>query len=547
MTRAPDTVPAPVRQLVEKVAAAALLHRTGVIDLTRPDRLRRLAAANRCYGPQASLIMKAAAEHPEALAVVDERGALTYRELDEQSNALASALAASGLQPGAVVAVLARDHRGLLLAISAAGRAGLRLAMMNTGFAKPQFLEVARREGVRAVLHDSEFTDLLEELPLPRYLTWVEDGHDVPAESETIDDLIARGDRRPLPPPPHPGGFVILTSGTTGLPKGAPRTKVSPLLSATFVDRIPFPRRGSAVIAPPLFHSTGFGMWTVNTALANTAITMRRFDAEATLAAVAAHRAEMLVLVPTMLNRILDLGSDTLSRYDLRSLRAIVVAGSALAPDLATRTLDAFGQVLYNLYGSTEVAIAAVAQPAELRVASGTVGRAPITTEVVLFDDADRRIAGPHTIGRVFVRSGAPFEGYTDGRHKRVIDGFMSTGDVGHFDDDGLLYIDGRDDDMIVSGGENVYPLEVENLLAALPGVTDVAVVGVEDRDFGKRLRAIIVRGSETELDADAVKAYVKANLARYKTPRDVIFVEELPRNATGKVQRRILEELDLS
>ncbi|MGW5113475.1 AMP-binding protein [Nocardia sp. NPDC004123] len=547
MTRTPDTVPAPVRQLVEKVAAAALLHRTGVIDLTRPDRLRRLAAANQCYGPQASLIMKAAAEHPEALAVVDERGALTYRELDEQSNALASALAASGLRPGAVVAVLARDHRGLLLAISAAGRAGLRLAMMNTGFAKPQFLEVALRERVRAVLHDSEFTGLLEELPLPRYLTWVEDGHEVPAGSETIDDLIARGDRRPLPPPPRPGGFVILTSGTTGLPKGAPRTKVSPLLSATFVDRIPFPRRGSAVIASPLFHSTGFGMWTVNTALANTAITMRRFDAEATLAAVAAHRAEMLVLVPTMLNRILDLGAHTLSRYDLRSLRAIVVAGSALAPDLATRALDAFGDVLYNLYGSTEVAIAAVAQPAELRVAPGTVGRPPITTEVVLFDDADRRIDGPHTIGRVFVRSGAPFEGYTDGRHKRVIDGYMSTGDVGHFDDDGLLYIDGRDDDMIVSGGENVYPLEVENLLAALPGVTDVAVVGVEDRDFGKRLRAIIVRGPETELDADAVKAHVKANLARYKTPRDVIFVEELPRNATGKVQRRILEELDLS
>ncbi|MFX0578460.1 acyl-CoA synthetase [Nocardia nepalensis] len=545
MTR--TTLPSGVRDLVEKVAAAAVLHRAGVVDLTRPDRLRRLAADNRTYGPQAALIMKAALERPDAVAVVDERGALTYRELDEQSNALASMLTAAGLLPGSVIAVLARDHRGLLLAISAAGRAGLRLAMMNTGFAKPQFLDVARREQVRAVLHDSEFTELLDELPLPRFLTWVDQGHQLPVAAETIEDLIARGDRRRPPPPPRPGGFVILTSGTTGPPKGAPRTKVSPLLSATFVDRIPFPRGGSAIIASPLFHSTGFGMWTVNTALGNAAITMRRFDAEATLSAVATHRAEMLVLVPTMLNRILALGPETLGRYDSSSLRAIVVAGSALDPDLAIRALDAFGDVLYNLYGSTEVAIAAVAQPLELRLAPGTVGRPPVTTDVVLLDDADRRVDGPNTIGRVFVRSGAPFEGYTDGRRKQVVDGYMSTGDVGHIDEYGLLFIDGRDDDMIVSGGENVYPLEVENLLAGLPEVTEAAVVGVNDADFGKRLRAVIVRAPAAVLDEAAVKAHVKANLARYKVPRDVIFVDELPRNATGKVQRRTLEELDLT
>ncbi|WP_327139573.1 acyl-CoA synthetase [Nocardia sp. NBC_01327] len=544
-------IPQPFRDRVGTAAAdlraVARLHTEGVINLTRPDRVLRTAKENRTYGPQVAVILKAAREHPDAPALADERGVLTYRELDEQSNALADALLNSGLRPGSVVAVLARDHRGLLLTISAAGRAGVRLAMMNTGFAKPQFAEVAARENVQAVLHDSEFADLLDALPatLPRILTWVDEGYVPPARSTTIDELIARGARRLPPPPQRPGGFIILTSGTTGLPKGAPRTKLTPLTSALFVDRIPFPRRGTVVIVSPLFHATGFGMWTVATALANKTVLLRRFDAEATLRALASHRAEMLVAVPTMLNRMVALGPDVIGRYDLSALRSIVVAGSALSPDLAARVQDTFGEVLYNLYGSTEVAIATVAQPHELRTAPGTVGRAPVTTRVALFAEDDRRIRARSVRGRVFVRSGAPFEGYTDGRHKQIIDGYMSTGDMGHFDTAGLLFIDGRDDDMIVSGGENVYPLEVENLLAELAGVDDVAVVGVDDEDFGKRLRAFIVPAPGATPDPQHIKDHVRANLARYKVPREVLFVDELPRNATGKVLRRALEELD--
>ncbi|WP_327098045.1 acyl-CoA synthetase [Nocardia vinacea] len=533
----------------EDVRAVVRLHRSGVIDLTRPDRVLRTTRNNKTYGPQATLIMKAALEHPDAPAVADERGVLTYRELDEQSNALANALLVQGLRPGSVVAVLARDHRGLILAISAAGRAGFRLAMMNTGFAKPQFAEVCKRENVRAVLHDSEFNDLLDALPpeLPRVLTWLDDGHGVPAGARTLDELIVGGDSSLPPSPARPGGFIILTSGTTGLPKGAPRTKLTPLVSALFVDRIPFPRRSAVVVVSPLFHATGFGMWSVATALVNKTVTQRRFDAESTLRLLAEHRAGMLVAVPTMLHRMVSLPPEVLARYNLSALRVIVVAGSALSPELAARVQDTFGEVLYNLYGSTEVAIASVAQPDELRKAPGTVGRPPVTTRIALFDDDDRRIEGVNVKGRVFVRSGAPFEGYTDGRHKQIIDGYMSTGDMGHFDPDGLLFIDGRDDDMIVSGGENVYPLEVENLLAELPGVDDVAVIGVDDSEFGKRLRAVIVPAVGAELDAQAVKDHVKSNLARYKVPRDVVFIDELPRNATGKVLRRKLEELDFA
>jgi fatty-acyl-CoA synthase len=242
--------------------------------------------------------------------------------------------------------------------------------------------------------------------------------------------------------------------------------------------------------------------------------------------------------VPTMLRRIVDLGPEILDKYDTSSLRIIFCAGSALSPELGNRATEAFGDVIHNLYGSTEVAVATVATPADWRRAPGTVGRAPVGCRVALYDDKGVKITASHVVGRVFVGSVLAFEGYTDGRHKEVVDGLLCSGDVGHFDDDGLLFIDGRDDDMIVSGGENVFPGEVENLLHEHDAVKEAAVVGVSDDEYGQRLAAYVVTRLGVTVDGEQLKAYVKANLARFKVPRDVVFVDELPRNATGKLLR---------
>jgi fatty-acyl-CoA synthase len=202
--------------------------------------------------------------------------------------------------------------------------------------------------------------------------------------------------------------------------------------------------------------------------------------------------------------------------------------------------MDAFGDVLYNLYGSTEVAYATIATPADMRAAPGTAGKPPHGTIVRLFDEKGREVA-PGEVGRIFVANSLLFEGYTGGGGKAEIDGLLSTGDVGRFDEEGRLFVSGRDDEMIVSGGENVFPREIEDLLARHEAVADVAVIGVDDAQYGQRLKAFVVLGPGKELSADEVKAYVKENLARYKVPRDVVFVKELPRNATGKVVKREL------
>jgi fatty-acyl-CoA synthase len=220
----------------------------------------------------------------------------------------------------------------------------------------------------------------------------------------------------------------------------------------------------------------------------------------------------------------------------------IALSGSALSPALAAQAIEVFGPVLYNLYGSTEVAWAAIATPEDLREAPGTVGKPPRGTIVKLFDEEGREVPTGET-GRIFVANEMLFEGYTGGGSKDVIDGLMATGDVGHFDEAGRLFVDGRDDEMIVSGGENVFPQEVEELLGHHDAVADVAVLGVEDEEFGQRLKAVVVKRDGADLDDGDVRDYVKKHLARYKVPRDVEFVDELPRNATGKVLKRELSK----
>jgi fatty-acyl-CoA synthase len=535
-------------QIIESGHAVTRLLDRGLIEPLDIGAAARSAKLARTYGPQATMAIQGGRRFADLPAIVDDRGALTYKQVDDQSWALAHGLQRLGLREGSVVGLLCRDHRGLIIAMAGCGKLGVRLVLMNTGFAKPQFAEVCEREGVKVVMHDSEFLGLLDALPadLPRVLTWVDDGAVLPEGAQTIDDIVAANSTEPLPAPSRPGGSVILTSGTTGLPKGAPRDAVSPIATAQLVDRVPFPRKGTMVIVSPIFHSTGWATYLVGAALGNKVVTARRFNAEGTLKLIAEHRADMLVAVPTMLHRMVELGPEVIGKYDTSSLKVILVAGSALSPDLATRVQDTFGDVLYNMYGSTECAIATIATPAELRAAPGTAGRAPVTCEVVLYDENDQRVKGANRRGRIFIRNGAPFQGYTDGRTKQIIDGYMSSGDMGHFDESGLLFVDGRDDDMIVSGGENVFPQEVENLLEERDDIAEVAVVGVDDVEWGKRLRAFVVAEPGASPDADAIKLHVKENLARHKVPRDVVFIDELPRNATGKLLRRVLTEMDV-
>jgi acyl-CoA synthetase (AMP-forming)/AMP-acid ligase II len=530
------------QEVLYKLQVARALLGTGIAHPERPDKAVRSLGVLRRWGPSsAAAYTGGAIRFADRTAIVDDRGTLTFAEVDRRTNALAHVLADAGIGEQHSVAIMCRNHRGFVEATVACAKLGAGALYLNTAFAGPQISDVLQREAPAAVIYDEEFADLVADgaAGRERIVAW-SDSDD--SSDPTIEQLISTAATSALSPPAEKGRVVILTSGTTGAPKGASRKQPDTLEpAAALFSKIPLKARETTVIAAPLFHSWGYAHFTLGLALSATLVLRRRFDPEETLKAVSQHRASALAVVPVMLQRILDLGPQTLARYDTRCLKIIAVSGSVLPGELATRTMDAFGDVLYNLYGSTEVAWATIATPEDLRAAPGTAGRPPMGTIVKLLDADGREVAAGHG-GRIFVANEMMFDGYTGGGGKEIVSGLMSTGDVGHFDADGRLFVDGRDDEMIVSGGENVFPREVEDLLADHESIEEVAVVGVPDDDFGQRLKAFVVLRDGAQLSEQAVQEYVKANLARYKVPREVVFIDELPRNATGKVLKRELQ-----
>jgi fatty-acyl-CoA synthase len=535
-----------IGQLSQKLFTVRTLAETGILRPTRPDKALRIVDAVRRWGPTPAAGYTASAiRHPHNTAIIDELGTLTFEEVHRRTNALAHSLSDAGVKEGDGVAIMIRNHRGFIDATVACSKLGAHALYLNTAFAGPQITEVVKRESPVALIYDAEFEGLTHDAGerRKRFISW-HDGGEKPKDP-LLEDLIAAGDPADVVPPAEKGRVVILTSGTTGSPKGAQRRQPESLdPAAALFSKIPLRAREHTMIAAPMFHSWGFVHFTLGMGLGSTLVLRRRFDPEDTLSATAQHECTALIVVPVMLNRMLELPPDTIDMYDLGSLRVIAASGSALPGELALKVMDRFGDVLYNLYGSTEVAWATIATPEDLRSAPGTAGRPPRGTVVKLLDDDGREVR-PGDTGRIFVGNEMAFEGYTGGGNKENVGGLLSSGDVGHFDSAGRLFIDGRDDEMIVSGGENVFPREVEDLLADHDAVDEVAVIGVDDDQFGQRLRAFVVLARDASADEDELKDYVKANLARYKVPREVIFLEELPRNATGKVLKRELAQSD--
>ncbi len=518
------------------------LTRAGVLRPERPDKLLRAGQTLLRWGPTpASGYAISAINTPNRAAIHDDRGTVTFAELQANTNALAHGLRDLGVREGDSIGIFCRDHRGFIEAAVAASKLGATVLLLNTSFAGRQIAEVCENEQPRVLIYDEEFEALCAAAAVGRtsVIAWQETPQ--PAHP-TIDALIASSSTASLSPPSDRGRVVILTSGTTGSPKGASRRQPRSLdPAAAFFSRIPLRARETTLIAAPLFHSWGYGHFTMALALSSTLVLQRRFEPEATLQAIATWRPSVLVVVPVMLSRLLELGPEVIARYDTSSLRVIAVSGSALPGDLALHVMDAFGDILYNLYGTTEVAWATIASPKQLREAPGTAGTPPYGTVVRLYDERDQPVSAPGQTGRIFAGNEMVMDGYTGGGGKPVIDGLIATGDVGYLDTHGNLFVSGRDDDMIVSGGENVFPREVEDVLSEHPGVEEVAVIGVADEQFGERLRAFVVPAAGAELTEDLVRDYVRNNLARFKVPRDVVFVDVLPRNATGKVLKREL------
>jgi acyl-CoA synthetase (AMP-forming)/AMP-acid ligase II len=536
-----ERVAGPLRMLAQGPKGLAVLAGSGLIQPYGPARLARLVHTVARWGTgPAGGYRSLAARYPDEIGIIDELGSLTFGDVDRRTDALAHALAGMGIREGDGVAVMCRNHRGFVEATVAVAKLGADVLYLNTAFAGPQIAEVLGREKPRAVIHDEEFSELVGDGAgdALRIVAW----WDTEQAGPTLDSLITQGSTAGRRAPGRQGRAVILTSGTTGTPKGAARGEGGALGAAvSLLSVIPLHHRWTCHIAAPLFHTWGWAHMQMGMLLGTTLVLRRRFDPEECLAVTQRYSCESLAVIPVMMQRIMELPKEVRSAYSLDSVRVVAASGSSLPGDLAQAWMDEFGDHVYNMYGSTEVAWATVASPTDLRQAPGTAGRPPMGTVVRLYDEQGQPVP-PGQPGRIFVGNSMLFEGYTGGGSKDVIDGLMATGDIGRFDEDGRLFIEGRDDEMIVSGGENVYPAEVEDCLVRHPDVVEAAAVGVTDEQFGQRLRAFVVVRDRDAVSDDDLRDHVKRHLARYKVPRDIRFLDELPRNATGKILKRELD-----
>ncbi|MGK2852870.1 MAG: acyl-CoA ligase FadD12, partial [Microbacteriaceae bacterium] len=527
--------------------------RAGVIAPLRPDKYLRIGAvmARENMGITSGFA-SAAQRCGDRIGLIDELGALTWQEIDQRADALAAGLqklivgehhpdVAAGAAPP-VLGIMARNHRGFVESLIAANRIGADVLLLNTSFAGPALAEVWERESAgrpSAVIYDEEFTAtvdraLVDAPGVARIVAWT----DTAPTGMTVQALISEHAGQVPRRAREKSKVILLTSGTTGTPKGAKHSGGGPEVLKAILDRTPWHTEEPVVIVAPMFHAWGFSQLAFAASMACTVITRRKFDPEATLALVDTHRATGLCVVPVMFDRIVELPDEIRNRYSGRTLRFAAASGSRMRPDVVIKFMDQFGDVIYNNYNATEAGMIATATPTDLRAAPETAGKPAEGTEIRILD-ADLQQLPTGEVGTIYVRNSTQFDGYTSGRTKDFHDGFMNSGDVGYLDVNGRLFVVGRDDEMIVSGGENVYPIEVEKTLVGHDEVAEAAVIGVDDEQYGQRLAAFVVlNGLDESVTVDVLKQYVRDNLANYKVPREITILDELPRNRTGKILR---------
>jgi fatty-acyl-CoA synthase len=550
----PGQAVAKVQQYAER--GASELHylrkiiESGTFRLENPLNYAAMAADIGKWGEIGMLPAFNARRTPDRAAIIDDEGSFTYKELDEAANAVAHALLAKGVRGGDGVAILARNHRWFAVAQFGCARVGARIILLNSSFSGPQIKEVSDREGAKLIIYDDEYTEDVSKATPPlgklRALDTTPDSDESSGSTdETLANLVAANSKSPAPKVSKRSSIIILTSGTTGTPKGANRSTPPSLAPiGGILSHVPFKSNEVTSLPAPMFHALGFLHATIGMFLGSTLVLHSKFKPDQVFEDIEKHKVTAVVVVPVMLSRMLDALDKLDTKPDLSSLRIIFVSGSALGADVAERALKDIGPVVYNMYGSTEIAFATIAGPEHLEYNSSTAGPPVKGVKIRIYDDNGKQLP-QGDVGRIFVGTSFPFEGYTGGGGKQIIDGLLSSGDVGYFDERGLLYISGRDDEMIVSGGENVFPAEVEDCISGHPDVVEATAIGVEDKEWGHRLRAFVVKKGNADITEDTIKKHVKDQLAKYKVPREVIFLDELPRNPTGKILKRELREID--
>lgn len=494
-----------------------------------------------------------AAKSPDRLALVDEHRRLTYLEADQEIAAVAVALRDHlGASRHAPVAVCMENRVEYATTWLALFRLGITCAHLSRHSTTDEIEPLLERAGARILVVSEETLEPALQLRRRRpdlgLRLVVVGGRSLPAGVHGFEQIVARGralaGAHRIESGPRSEN-VVYTSGTTGRPKGAVRNfaSIGVLELLAILDRLPLSSGDNHLVVAPMYHSSGQVFTLLNAALGSTVYLQSRFDAEQTLRMLHEHDIDNVFMVPTMTRRVLDLPDPLHRRYPAPGLRALISGAAPFDEALRLRAIERFGAgSVFDFYGATELGWVTLVDGHEMLSKPGSLGRAIPGQEIAIFDEQGRQL-GPKEIGMIYTRSTQLMQGYMrdeDATARSRRGAWLTVEDLGYLDEQGSLFLTGRARDMVISGGVNIYPVEVENVLAHHPAITEVSVIGLPDPAWGERLVAVYV--AERELDPDELRQWAKQRMASYKVPRQWQRIDELPRNPTGKVLKHELQ-----
>jgi long-chain acyl-CoA synthetase len=468
-------------------------------------------------------------------------------EIDARAGRLAGGLAASGIENGDVVAVMLRNHPAFVDIIQGCRIAGAYYCQINWHFKRDEAGFILADCGARVLFIQPDLLAAIDGA-VPHHVRVITVAHAEGDVAEYEAWLAAQASYAGALRTPR--GHMAYTSGTTGRPKGVRRLPLSPeqqALSAQVTkEALGICSGVRSLLSAPLYHSAPSSFAQQSLLQGELMVLEEKFDAEATLALIERHRIDTAYLVPTMYVRLLRLPPEVRKRYDLSSLSFVASTGSPCAPDVKRAMIEWLGPVIYEAYASSETGYITVMRPHDATRKSGSAGRAVGKATIRILDDAGSELPAGE-IGTIYAHQPAysdfTYHGNEAARRAMERDGLVSVGDMGYLDEEGYLYVCDRASDMVISGGVNIYPAEIEHVLITLPGIIDCAVVGIPDEEFGESLAAQVVAEAGTTLDAEAIRQALRERIAAYKVPRRIDIVDTLPRDDNGKVQKRRIRD----
>ena len=488
---------------------------------------------------------------PDAIAQIEGDRRLTWRELCDRRNRVAGSLVKRGVGRGEHVIIYAPNSLEYLLASAATRAANAVPIPMNYRLVAEEVSYILDHSDAVAAFVGGPFVGTADTVrrSASGVRLWITLGDERREWATSLDALVAEG--RPEAPVVDPslglGGSMIYTGGTTGKPKGALRAASDAQLTLGFMQALGMMHEGHVhLVAGPLYHSAPGSFALFAAVLGGTVVVMPKFDPEQALHLIHTHRVTSTFMAPTLIKRIVDLPGSVRARYDVSSMRSLVVAAAPCPMRVKEAALAYFGPSLYEFYGSTELGINTILRPEDVLRKPGSCGRAAPNIEIALLDDDGRPVSQGEP-GELYVRRfGGMFDSYyknTEATRQTERQGWHSVGDVAWVDAEGFYTLCDRKRDMIISGGVNIYPAEVEDALHRHPAVEDVAVFGVPDDDWGERVHAAVQLRANHTLSADELRAFARTHLADYKVPREVSFPADFPRDTAGKLIKRLLRD----